>query len=134
MFLKRDSLPNHVDYVQSSLKLWKESFFFINVGIFPFEMSFRDIEENFKDDPPPPLAYTNTTYSHLCKFPTGLQDIPEDALAAVGMSCRWEFPGFRPVFGVGGKGEFSIPSGFFFVYLEREVYIFFLTFSSSFFW
>jgi hypothetical protein len=72
LFSKRDSLPFHVDYVPSSLKLWKESFFFINARIFPFRMSFRDIKEKFKDDLPPSLAYTNTTYSYLCKIPTGL--------------------------------------------------------------
>jgi hypothetical protein len=97
-FSKRDSLPHHVDYVPSSLKYWKESFFYINAGIFPFQMSFRDIREKFKDDPPPPIAYTNSAYHHLTKHITNLQDIPEDALAAAGMSRKWEFTGFRPVF------------------------------------
>jgi hypothetical protein len=50
-FSKRDSLPHHVDYIPSSLKFWKESFFYINAGVFPFQMSFRDIKEKFRDDP-----------------------------------------------------------------------------------
>jgi hypothetical protein len=65
-FSKRDSLPNHVEYVPSSLKLWKESFFYINARIFPITMSFRDIKLKFKDDPPPTVAYANTIYNYLC--------------------------------------------------------------------
>jgi hypothetical protein len=94
-------------------------------------MSFRDIKEKFKDDPPPPLAYNNTTYSHLCKFPTDLQDILEVALASVGMSRRWDSPGFRPVFGLDGKGKFSTLSVLYFVRLIKGCFIF-LTFFTAF--
>jgi hypothetical protein len=109
-FSKRDGLPHHVDYVPSSLKFWKESFFYINAGVFPFQMSFRDIKEKFRDDPPPVISYTNSVYHYLTTHITDLQEICEDALVAAGMSRRWEFPGNRPVFTVDGKGTVLLHS------------------------
>jgi hypothetical protein len=104
-FRKRNELLYHIGYVPSSLKQWKESFFHINAQIFLFMMSFRDIKEKFRDDPPKPITYNNTTYTYLHIHPTNLQAILEDALAAAGISRRWRFLGFRPPFRAGGKGK-----------------------------
>jgi hypothetical protein len=104
-FSKRDGFPNHVEYVPLSLKLCKESFFYINVGIFPYAMTFRDIMVKLKDDPPPTISYTNTIYTYMCKTPTDPQEIPEDALAAARISRQWDSPDFRLVFNIDGKGK-----------------------------
>jgi hypothetical protein len=70
-------------------------------------MPFRDFKVTFKDEPPQPITYNNTTYTYLHNHPTDLQDIPEDALAAAGISRRWDFPSYCPVFRIEGKGEFN---------------------------
>jgi hypothetical protein len=65
LILEAGGLPNHVDYVPSRLKFWKESFFYINVGVFPNTMTFRDIKEKFKDDPPLRL-HINIPFTLIC--------------------------------------------------------------------
>jgi hypothetical protein len=81
--------------------------FFIDARVFLFAMSFRDIKTKFMDEPPPAITYTNTIYTYLHNHPTNLQEIPEDALAAAGISRRWDFPGYLPVFRIGEKVSFS---------------------------
>jgi hypothetical protein len=68
-------------------------------------MSFRDIKEKFRGDPTKAITYKNTTYTFLHSHPTDLHAISEDTLAAAGISRKWDFPGFHPVFRAGDKGK-----------------------------
>ncbi|MFS7889767.1 hypothetical protein Hanom_Chr00s000005g01610931 [Helianthus anomalus] len=73
-------------------KGWKKKFFYIDVGVIPGEMQWREMgaKDKFKDDGPPGDAYVeNALFKSLCQRPSECTVIPEGALVMAGMSLIW---------------------------------------------
>ncbi|KAJ0539783.1 hypothetical protein HanHA300_Chr08g0290381 [Helianthus annuus] len=83
-------------------KDWKKKFFYIDSGVIPGEMYWKEMgpKEKVKDDGPPEDAYVaNALYTKLCGRPFECTVIPEGALVMAGMSLLWRdiklYPSFR---------------------------------------
>ncbi|MFS7888918.1 hypothetical protein Hanom_Chr00s000002g01600651 [Helianthus anomalus] len=64
-------------------KDWRKKFFYIDAGVIPREMHWREMapKERFKDDDPPADAYIkNALFKTLSQHPSECQVIPEGAL------------------------------------------------------
>ncbi|MFS7939580.1 hypothetical protein Hanom_Chr05g00453461 [Helianthus anomalus] len=73
-------------------KDWKKKFFYINAGVIPGEMQWREMgpKDKVKDDGPPKDAYVaNALFKRLCECPSECTVIPEGALVMAGMSLLW---------------------------------------------
>ncbi|KAJ0796964.1 hypothetical protein HanPI659440_Chr04g0168431 [Helianthus annuus] len=68
-------------------KYWKKKFFYIDAGVIPGEMQWREmgVKDKFKDDGPPTDAYIeNALLKRLSQRPSKCMVIPEGALVMAG--------------------------------------------------
>ncbi|MFS8020093.1 hypothetical protein Hanom_Chr15g01411481 [Helianthus anomalus] len=86
----------------SKNKDWKKKFFYIDSGVIPGEMYWKEMgpKEIVKDEGTPKDAYVaNALYTKLCGCPSECTVIPEGALVMAGMSLLWRdiklYPSFR---------------------------------------
>ncbi|KAM0056806.1 hypothetical protein Hdeb2414_s0006g00222841 [Helianthus debilis subsp. tardiflorus] len=82
-------------------KDWKKKFFYIDAGVIPGGMHWREMapKEKFKDDGPPADGYIeNALFKRLSQHPSKCQVIPEGALMLAGTSLLWRDSRFYPSF------------------------------------
>ncbi|MFS7914380.1 putative phospholipase C, phosphatidylinositol-specific, Y domain-containing protein [Helianthus anomalus] len=91
-------------------KDWKKKIFYIDAGVIPGEMHWREMgsKEKFKDEGPPADAYIeNALFKKLSKPPSECQVIPEGALVLVGMSLLWRDSRLYPAFQRFDNGKYQ---------------------------
>ncbi|KAD0377765.1 hypothetical protein E3N88_44356 [Mikania micrantha] len=97
-FEKRKSpMPSHISRTLSSLKHWKDHFFFVSSRIIPFQMHWLDSEKKLVDPFPRKGEYDESAYELLWSEPTSPRPFSEHFLVAVGISRIWAQPRLRPV-------------------------------------
>ncbi|MFS8021321.1 hypothetical protein Hanom_Chr16g01426011 [Helianthus anomalus] len=92
-------------------KDWKKKFFYIDAGVIPGEMHWREIgpKDKVKDEDPPKDAYVaNALYTKLCGHPSECTVIPEGALVMAGMSMLWRDIKLYPSFRRDDEGKWSL--------------------------
>ncbi|KAJ0467634.1 hypothetical protein HanIR_Chr14g0687481 [Helianthus annuus] len=92
-------------------KDWKKKFFYIDAGVIPGGMHWREMgaKDKFKDDGPPADAYIeNALFKRLSQRPSECQLIPEGALVKAGMSLPWRNSWLYPAFQRVDGGEWSL--------------------------
>ncbi|MFS8017727.1 hypothetical protein Hanom_Chr15g01383821 [Helianthus anomalus] len=92
-------------------KDWKKKFFFIDAGVIPGEMQWRDMgpNDNVKEDGPPKDAYVeNALFKRLCEYPFECTVLPEGALVMAGMSLLWRDIRLYPSFQRDDEGKWSL--------------------------
>ncbi|MFS7918286.1 hypothetical protein Hanom_Chr03g00199201 [Helianthus anomalus] len=73
-------------------KDWKKKFFYIDSGVIPGEMHWKEMgpKEKVKDEGPLEDAFVaNALYTRLCERPFECTIIPKGALVMAGMSLLW---------------------------------------------
>ncbi|MFS7948939.1 hypothetical protein Hanom_Chr06g00565721 [Helianthus anomalus] len=98
-------------FASSKDKDWKKKFFYIDVGVIPGEMQWREMgpKDKVKDDGPLKDAYVaNALYKRLCECPFECMVIPKGALVMAGMSLLWRDIKIYPSFGRDDEGKWSL--------------------------
>ncbi|KAL9992405.1 hypothetical protein Hdeb2414_s1177g00989371 [Helianthus debilis subsp. tardiflorus] len=116
LFFTFDRRDVHVSYLRdiptsSKDKDWKKKFFYLDAGVFPREMQWREVgpKDKVKDDGPPKDAYVgNALYKRLCECPSEYTVILEGALVMAGMSLLWRDIKLYPSFQRDDEGKWSL--------------------------
>ncbi|KAI3775015.1 hypothetical protein L1987_49583 [Smallanthus sonchifolius] len=95
--------PSHTLRPPTSLKRWKDHFFFISARAIPFEMHWSPPKESLRDPIPKSREYLKVDYDKLLAVPTALRPFSEHFLVMVGISRNWDDPSVRPVLRYNGE-------------------------------
>ncbi|MFS7955123.1 hypothetical protein Hanom_Chr07g00638941 [Helianthus anomalus] len=92
-------------------KDWKKKFFYIDTGVIPGEMHWREMgpKDKVKDDGPPEDVYVaNALYKRLCGRPFVCVVIPDGALVMAWMSLLWRDIKLYPSFQRDDEGTYFV--------------------------
>ncbi|KAI3829645.1 hypothetical protein L1987_03772 [Smallanthus sonchifolius] len=95
--------PSHTLRPPTSLKNWKNRFFFISARAIPFEMHWSMPKESLRDPIPKPREYSKVDYDKIKAVPTALRPFSEHFLVMVGISRNWDDPTLRPTLYYNGE-------------------------------